>query len=335
MRIAFTVCRCGLANNGGSQSIVRMANALRQLNHRVMILSDWKNCFTWEKLHPSIFTRVPADASSWPDADVIISTGVRTIPGAIAFSETTGAPHWSWLRGWETWLRRDSELVPLYAHPNVRLMANSKWLCEHVARRTQKACALQYSGVPYERFTDLRKRNRKHLVIGGLAHFTKSSKRWSTFRKLAQRSKTHGRRNIYFVAMGDRPSKETAFLSAYISRPSLEKKVQFYNAIDIWVSTSVLEGLHIPPMEAGLCGAAIITPRTARSGTDDYAIHRYSALRYDPNRIDDLDESIIRLSQDRKTIDFLSSNLKSIVRTRIGSVAHNARAMERILTRHS
>ena len=38
MRITFNLINCGLGNNGGTQTIVRSANTLRELGHDVFII---------------------------------------------------------------------------------------------------------------------------------------------------------------------------------------------------------------------------------------------------------------------------------------------------------
>lgn len=331
MKIAFNVCKCGLGNNGGSQTIVRMSNALWIRGHEVYIFSDIDNFFTWENLHQSIFKKVPKNPDKWPDVDVIISTGYHTIKDAIKYSERTGARHLSWLRGWERWQAPEETLIEIYSHPNIELIANSEWIVEHVSNNTRKNCHLVYSGIPYSTFKNYNNRKSGKTVIGGLAHFTKSTKGWRTFLQLATSMRVKSLRNFEFAAMGDNQIGDRSIISTYVCQPTFKEKVDFYNKIDIWVSTSVLEGLHIPPMEAGLCGAAIVVPDIVEGGTGDYAIDGYSCYKYPVGNVDMLIKWILHLSMDENMRKKFSENLTGIVKNKIGDVHVNAERLENIL----
>ena len=49
MRIIFSLLDCGLANNGGSQTIIRMAEELKSIGNDVIIATNVNN-FTWFKV---------------------------------------------------------------------------------------------------------------------------------------------------------------------------------------------------------------------------------------------------------------------------------------------
>jgi len=50
MKINFNLMKCGLGDNGGSQTIIKTANKLSEFGHDVKIVDTIENKHTWNKL---------------------------------------------------------------------------------------------------------------------------------------------------------------------------------------------------------------------------------------------------------------------------------------------
>lgn len=100
MRIAFFADgpKSGLANNGGSRTIVRSAAALRELGHKVDIVARYDK-YTWDE-HPKCRKEVP-------NADVIVAVSCKDVKDA----KKTGLPLVWWVRGIELWAMPEDKLI--------------------------------------------------------------------------------------------------------------------------------------------------------------------------------------------------------------------------------
>ena len=58
----------------------------------------------------------------------------------------------------------------------------------------------------------------------------------------------------------------------------MTEKNDFYNYVDIWLSPSMSEGLHLPPAEAGLTACPTVATTAELSGMQDYVIHRKTGM---------------------------------------------------------
>jgi glycosyltransferase involved in cell wall biosynthesis len=54
----------------------------------------------------------------------------------------------------------------------------------------------------------------------------------------------------------------------------MEQKNDFYNYVDVWMSPTMSEGLHLPPAEAGMTGCPTVGTDAPLSGLQDYLIHQ-------------------------------------------------------------
>jgi glycosyltransferase involved in cell wall biosynthesis len=51
-----------------------------------------------------------------------------------------------------------------------------------------------------------------------------------------------------------------------------------FNHVDIWLATSMLEGLHMPPAEAMITGCPVVGTDAEMSGTEDYLVHNKTGI---------------------------------------------------------
>ena len=104
---------------------------------------------------------------------------------------------------------------------------------------------------------------KREFIFGGLYHKTLKTKRSKDIEKITE--------NLPYKLL---------MLNRDISSPSPKELTDFYNKIKVWMAPTELEGLHNPPMEASLCGCALVATDHERSGMSDYAIHEETALVY-------------------------------------------------------
>jgi len=70
----------------------------------------------------------------------------------------------------------------------------------------------------------------------------------------------------------------TTMVDYYSKNPSVEEKNRIFNNVDIWLSTSMLEGLHMPPAEAMITECPVVGTNAEMSGTEDYLSHNETGI---------------------------------------------------------
>jgi glycosyltransferase involved in cell wall biosynthesis len=81
-----------------------------------------------------------------------------------------------------------------------------------------------------------------------------------------------------FWLMGSESKPNDPQIDRYVRQPSMGKKNDFYNYVNIWMAPTMSEGLHLPPAEAGLTGCPTVATCAPLSGMADYVIHDASGL---------------------------------------------------------
>ena len=340
MKILFNLCKCGLGNNGGSQTIIRMASALHVLGHDVRILLDMPNRFTWFPVERDILTFVDTDPNTWPKGDVIIATGCSTVTGTMAYSKLPLEKKFYWIRGFETWAQSEEILKGGYAL-GMNLLVNSEWQKRNIWRTTGHKAQIQYSGLPIDEiYAHLNidfKRSRlplDHVNIGALY----SKRDIKKFNVVLDVIRGLGHRVREFKTFGnDSTSGDNNLMNFFprfclpsnVIQPSFKHKISLMQSCDIWLSTSVNDGLHIPPMEAGLCGCNLVAMDMERSGVRDYAINDLTALTF--LNVDEACEAVKQYCRDSGLRESHRANLQYTLVEKIGSVEKNAKRFEKIL----
>lgn len=269
MKISFDFFGTGAGDNGGTRTCIESANALVDLGHEVYIYSHCPSKYTWSETKAKhLHSSSPND---FPEVDILIATASTTVRHAVRF------PHkkrgFYWVRGIEVWSCSMERLIKGYKSGLI-LMANSEWQKKFIEENTGEKVYLQYPGleidyfIPYDdHFLD------ESFSIGGLFHAA-PHKGFKTFVEIIK----------YF------PNERIKLLSAtpinvgegwdLCVAPSDEDKRAFYQSCYVWLATTNLDGLHLPPMEAGLCGASLVCSAKPQSGMLDHAVHRETALTF-------------------------------------------------------
>jgi len=268
MKINFSLFNTGLGNNGGSQSIVRSANTLTKLGHVVNIIDSGKNQYTWDKLLCNHI--IIKDMNAVPDADVIIATGFKSVSPTMSLPDRCGLKC-LWIRGWELWKMNEQEIVDKILKTHTVKFVNGIGLFEKLKSYNVDSFLVR-PGTDFDDFKPLNQRsNRKYVVLGGLFHFKHKTKRTEWILDTAQGLKKRlGDGSVKLWMFGTNGDPFLSVINKYVQQPIMKEKNDFYNGVDIWLSPSMLEGLHIVPQEAMLTECCVLTTETPLSGTRDY-----------------------------------------------------------------
>ena len=308
MHICFTAIGSGFANNGGTKTIYSCANILHILGHEISLASTNYD-FTWFPTKAQKLTQLPTNA------DIIIATAVHTIKPLLKH-KTKARKIW-YIRGWETWAEKEEKIINLTKE--IDIIVNSEWLQEKVAQHTKKPPII-YPGLDTHIYYKEEK-TKPTITIGGLYH-KKDLKRFDLWLDIIKEIKKQHNIKINLFGNDQKPALGIDF--HYLQQPNEHQHRQFYNECDIWLFTSNNEGLHIPPMEAGLCGCTITG--TEIGGVKDYAIHNQTALLGN-NQI----MNITKLIADSELRNKLSENLMTLLRIKIGTRIDNMKKLVKLL----
>ena len=313
MKIVFSGIGCGFANNGGTKTVVSCVNTLHDMGHEACIATQVYD-FTWFELRGQRLKRFP------DDADAIIATAVSTVKPLLEF-KTRAKKYW-YIRGWETWAASKSEIIELIK--SIPIIVNSEWLKHRVAKYTDEP-PIVYPGLDTDIFYPERPGLNETVTIGGLYH-SKKLKRFPMWKSVIQKvlDRTN---NVKVKLLGNDPKPNLPFECGYVRQPRPRKHRRFYNNTNIWLFTSENEGLHIPPMEAGLCECAIVG--TDIGGVKDYAEHNETALL--GKNQEDLVKHLLKLVHDYMARESLGRNLRKRLLEKIGDRKTNMEKLVKIL----
>jgi glycosyltransferase involved in cell wall biosynthesis len=105
-----------------------------------------------------------------------------------------------------------------------------------------------------------------------------------------------------------------------------DEKNYIYNNVSIWLSPSELEGLHMPPAEAGLTECCVVGSEAEMSGTQDYLAHNVTGL-VSKDDLDSFIKMVIYALENKEVRHNLGGNL----RTKIVSLGSRKDNMYKLL----
>ena len=284
MKIIFDLRSVGLGNNGGSFTLIKSGNALTNMGHDVLFADGGKIMNTWVKLKSE--HRIIKRSENLPDADCIIATGYKSVP------LTAGAPDrcglkFHWIRGWETWQYSEQEIVEkILNYPTIKLV-NGIGLKIKLKQLGIDSYLIR-PGYDLETIQPLGLRGKNDtIILGGLNHQGKHVKIKRTewiFRVASELKRKYGKKiQLWMFGMERLPRHN--IVDHFKQNPSIEEKSFIYNNVDIWLSPSMLEGLHMPPAEAMMTECPVVGTNAEMSGTKDYLINGKTGI-VTKNKID-------------------------------------------------
>jgi glycosyltransferase involved in cell wall biosynthesis len=277
MKIVFDLRNVGLGNNGGSSTIVKSANALVELGHEVIIADTGKIMYTWSEVNAehSIIKN-----NRMPDADFVIATGFKSADLTAQLPDSCGIKL-HWIRGWEVWQGSESWIKKhVLAHPTIKLV-NGIGLKDKLKTYGVDSHLVR-PGYDFDKIypIDGIRGSTDFVILGGLNKQGKHArtKRPNWILSITKKLKKKYGSKIKLCMYGMDPLPLTKMVDHYIKNPTISAKNEMYNTVDIWLSPSILEGLHMPPAEAMITGATCVGVDAPLSGTKDYLIHEETGI---------------------------------------------------------
>jgi glycosyltransferase involved in cell wall biosynthesis len=312
MKIIFDLRKVGLGNNGGSSTLIKSGNILVELGHDVYFVDSMKNKHTWTKLNAKhMICRNP---NKLPDGDVIIATGYRSVGPTVSAPERCGSK-FHWIRAWETWQYNENAIIKrVLEKPTIKLV-NSICLRDKLKKYGYKSFILR-PGYDFDLYYSMNLRSKKPIIIGGLyregVHGRRKRTAWLFEAAKAMKKKY---KNVRFWLFGSEHKPFNSIVDNYLRLPSVEKKNEFYNNINIWMAPTMSEGLHLPPAEAMMTGCPVVGTSAELSGIQDYVIHNKTGLISENNL-----KSFIKNIEILITNEKLRNNISKNTRKKIGEL---------------
>ena len=289
----------GLGNNGGSRTIILSCETLRNLGHCADIVTH-SDKYTWHK-HLSPISHIPHNT------DVCIACSVSDIEPMLAKMPKKAKAFW-WCRLIENHQIPKAKIIKRAGM--VRTLVNSEslqgWFKLYGVDTT-----VVYQGVDTAKWTDLGKHKPK--TIG----FLLSKKKRKNF-PLVYSIIKHLDDSYEYVGYGASQDLDTTIksivhkrFSKFYANPSHEQLIEIYNTAKYWVATSTKEGLHNPPIEAGLCGCILVCNGAMLGGTADYCIHNETGYVYLNDNVIDVIKNIVLAKE------YVVNPCKQLIRTKI------------------
>lgn len=277
MKITFDLRNTGLGNNGGSYTLIKSGNTLIDMGHEIIFIDSGKNQHTWVSLKAE--HKIVRQKRQIPKGDFIIATGYNSVQETLMAPPTSGVKC-HWIRGFETWLRSEKWIIKnILKAPTLKLVNG---LClQKKLKSLGFSSYLIRPGYDFDKFTAKRIRDKKDfLIVGGLnkqgRHVNSKRTAW-IFETVKVLKKRYGKRiQLWMFGMDDLPS--TTVVDKYIKNPSTPDKNLLFNQVGVWLSPSMLEGLHMPPAEAMITECPVVGTNAEMSGTEDYLIHNETGI---------------------------------------------------------
>lgn len=278
----------GLANNGGSRTLIRCLEVLRGLGHDAFFHSG-RSYYTWHKADIKLI-----GGKTHPPCDVSIATGVNS---AKAVSNFTGGKRVYYVRGLELWKADERVLLDSFRMVD-HVFVNSEWLLKYMHSHAISA-TLQYPGLDWHWFKNL---ERGRSDVGAMMH-----------------NKHRTKRSIDAVKVEELLGRPIWYLNRHIKNADSPTLNVWYNSLKTWLAPTELEGLHNPPMEAALAGCALVCSDCPRNGMHDYAINGETALIYPARDVKEAANCVEALDNNEKLRVRLNSNLVDLLRNKMGT----------------
>lgn len=259
----------GLANNGGSRTILLSAKTLNEMGHEAVVVTHHDK-FTWFK-HPKPVRKVPKDA------DVVVAVSISDVHDLVC-----GPVSWNqyayWARPYETW-QMDMEQICALLRKLVQIegiiLVNSEWQQKELAAHgIDSTVVYQGYDMPPGGISSTGVWEKPHYI--GCQYSTKTRKRWHDFAVLRE---ALGDQDYCYVAFGDEPYK-AKWLTTYLRHPSREQLTDFYRGCHFFFCPNSLEGLYNPAVEAALCGSLLVVSSRPKNGMVDFCDNTTAEMYY-------------------------------------------------------
>ncbi|MFA5163061.1 MAG: glycosyltransferase family 4 protein [Patescibacteria group bacterium] len=260
----------------------------------------------WFNLDKGVILKRVRDLSNknLPDGDIIIATANETADWLNICAASKGKKFY-FIQDYETWTRNEAQVDATWRMPFKKIVISS-WLKDLAKDKFHEPVAgLVFNGVDLETFTpkDYTRESRRGKInilmlyhvfpkkgfIDGLTAYNKAKEKYPNLEL-----------SLFSVY---RPRQDVPADAKFYYRPSRSQLKNLYQAADIFLWPSRVEGFGLPPLEAMACGTAVIT--TATGAAFDYARDGENAVVVYPSDINamvDALEDLIKNSEKRTSL---------------------------------
>jgi len=327
MRIIFNLMKCGLGNNGGSQTIIKTANKLAEFGNDVKLIDTIKNKFTWSKLEvPHILIK---NLEEVPDADAVIATGYGTVEKTLKLPDRCGIKY-HWIRGWEVWCLHPYDIInTVFNAPTIKIVNGLNMY--NILKKYGHDSVIIRPGVDDDLYFENGKRKYgEEFIIGGLYHTRHKTKNSSIIIETVKLLKQRGFPvKLYMFGNDKRVRDPHKIIDKYISQPTPQEKNELLNQCHLWFAPTINDSLHSPPMEAMLTNCPTLAFDHEMNGMKDYLRHGFNSIVMNyPTPIKKIAEIII------KNVDNfhkMGPNCRKFIIETIGNRDKNVRILEKFL----
>ncbi len=286
MRITFVSPVASLS--GGIRVIAVHAERLRRRGHQVLVVSQPPRSPTarqrlksllagrgWPRTprgQPSHFHGLavshrvlercrPVEDRDLPDADVVVATWWETAEWVARLAPSKGAKAY-FIQGHEAAFGYvpGERAAATYALPMHKITI-SRWLVELMAARYgDPRVSLVMNSVDADQF-HAPPRGRRPVPTVGALHSCVPLKGWRHVLEAVSRARQRFP-DLHLVAFGhDQPNPEAPLPpdTEFLRDPPQERIRELYARCDVWLCGSVLEGFHLPPLEAMACRCPVVS----------------------------------------------------------------------------
>jgi len=324
MKIIFDLRNVGLGNQGGSLTLIKSGNTLQDMGHEVYFIDSGKNKHTWARLETEHVIIHHND--DIPSADAIIATGYKSVAKTVSAPDRCGIKA-HWIRGWETWQYPPKKIISkILEAPTIKLV-NSLGLKQKLKNYNFKSKVIRPGYDLKEIYPTDARINNKSFIIGGLYTSGKHEniKRPDWIIKAYEYMKEkYGDIELWMFGNNE---PRIRVMDNYFCRPNPDAKQYFYNNVDLWLSTSIQEGLHIPPAEAMMTQCPVVGVDVELSGTHDYLSNGITGI-VSNNNIKDFMKCVEKLYLDRE----LRLDMGKRARLKVEEIGNREKNMKKLVS---
>ena len=257
---------------------------------------------SWIKVAAEIKYVPSYDERFIPDADIVVATAWHTAQYVIDYSLKKGRKFYL-IQHYESLYHGERDKVDkTYSYPFKKVVV-STWLKKILREKFDSDAELILNPIDLDLFNLTRSNYNKNKRICMLHHKFE----WKGISDGIEAFKIAKQKypNTQLVMFGCH-KKNIDTDCEYYYRPIRNKLNEIYNSCDIFLSPSWAEGFGLPSAEAMACKCALVT--TDNGGSQDYAIHKKTAMVSPPKSPQALAENLIRLLEDENFMKMIAQN---------------------------
>lgn len=204
-------------------------------------------------------TRVPWLSRAFiADADLVIATAWPTAYAVARLPRSKGRKAY-FIQHYEVWSGTARDVDGSYALP-LALLTIAPWLTTLMRERFGRTVAAEvHNGIDLEVFRPGPAREGRPLTVLMMHHDVAIKGIPDGLHVLRRLREAHPEVRFRLFGMQAFPDAEPWM--EHVRNPSREELVRLYQEADVFMSPSLAEGWHLPPMEAMACGCALVATR--------------------------------------------------------------------------